>query len=541
MVAASAAAGEALGTACGRCSRLGASVVCREAGCHAAFHYACALAACACDDAAKRVTCPKQHRRGGGGGGGALAAAAPAPRRAAGFYGTYDDGVRGALRTRRDPLPPGRRAAAAKRPAPAAADGDSSASASGSDTDSDAEAAYAAAAAADDAGGSGSDFAGDGTNKKSSARPALEPNYALRRPGRGRGRGRGRVRAAAPPSRERRGVASVDYNEEQQDGFFERQTAAAAAARQAAAGKMLPCTVCALRRDQRSLLRCTDCGCGFHMACLQPPLEEKPLAAWFCPECMLHQECEACGLPGAGSGRAGATAAPLRFCPSCGGVGHAGCQPGGECALCAAGVRGIDAVLGSRDEPAPGAAGGGGDPRRLYFVKPAGACHRRCRWVSARAARRLHSDRVARFERDNRGRAAPPAVPPAWSEVERVLGTRGGGRGGQPDECLVKWRSLDHSQATWEPAAEVEPAALAAHARRAALRVVRDAAAEAAARAAPPPAVGAAPAFLGTGVRLKDYQVEGVDWMLAKLHARQSVILGDEMGLGKTIQVGGAG
>lgn len=41
-----------------------------------------------------------------------------------------------------------------------------------------------------------------------------------------------------------------------------------------------------------------------------------------------------------------------------------------------------------------------------------------------------------------------------------------------------------------------------------------------------------------TKYRLRDYQLEGVRWMLGKHNAGTGAILGDEMGLGKTLQVG---
>ena len=80
------------------------------------------------------------------------------------------------------------------------------------------------------------------------------------------------------------------------------------------------------------------------MACLVPAVPTRPKSLWYCAGCMGRQDCEHCGLPGAvghGSG-----AAVLQYCRTCGAVGHPACQPGGECVLCAEGVKGVDAVLG---------------------------------------------------------------------------------------------------------------------------------------------------------------------------------------------------
>ncbi|XP_074175356.1 chromodomain-helicase-DNA-binding protein 1-like isoform X2 [Rhinolophus sinicus] len=39
-----------------------------------------------------------------------------------------------------------------------------------------------------------------------------------------------------------------------------------------------------------------------------------------------------------------------------------------------------------------------------------------------------------------------------------------------------------------------------------------------------------------TGVHLRPYQLEGVNWLAQRFHGQNGCILGDEMGLGKTCQ-----
>lgn len=39
------------------------------------------------------------------------------------------------------------------------------------------------------------------------------------------------------------------------------------------------------------------------------------------------------------------------------------------------------------------------------------------------------------------------------------------------------------------------------------------------------------------GIRLRAYQLEGVNWLAQRFHCQNGCILGDEMGLGKTCQV----
>lgn len=43
---------------------------------------------------------------------------------------------------------------------------------------------------------------------------------------------------------------------------------------------------------------------------------------------------------------------------------------------------------------------------------------------------------------------------------------------------------------------------------------------------------------LKNGVVLREYQIEGVNWLIFSWYQRRNCILADEMGLGKTLQVG---
>ncbi|KAI2518829.1 chromodomain helicase DNA binding protein 1 like [Homo sapiens] len=40
-----------------------------------------------------------------------------------------------------------------------------------------------------------------------------------------------------------------------------------------------------------------------------------------------------------------------------------------------------------------------------------------------------------------------------------------------------------------------------------------------------------------TGIHLRSYQLEGVNWLAQRFHCQNGCILGDEMGLGKTCQI----
>lgn len=122
--------------------------------------------------------------------------------------------------------------------------------------------------------------------------------------------------------------------------------------------------------------------------------------------------------------------------------------------------------------------------------------------------------------------------------VERVIGARDSDEGSQ--EYLCKWRGLPYSECTWEDGALVSERFqhqiddfLERHNsdcipnRNA--RVLRHRPKFSAMRAQLP--------TLGSpGLRLRDYQLDGVNWLVHSWCKNNSVILADEMGLGKTIQ-----
>ncbi|XP_053779984.1 PHD and RING finger domain-containing protein 1 isoform X3 [Desmodus rotundus] len=47
------------------------------------------------------------------------------------------------------------------------------------------------------------------------------------------------------------------------------------------------CEVCGRSDREDRLLLCDSCDAGYHMECLDPPLQEVPVDEWFCPECAI--------------------------------------------------------------------------------------------------------------------------------------------------------------------------------------------------------------------------------------------------------------
>ena len=104
---------------------------------------------------------------------------------------------------------------------------------------------------------------------------------------------------------------------------------------------------------------------------------------------------------------------------------------------------------------------------------------------------------------------------------------------------LVKWQGLSYNQSTWESAEDVADEAKIAQFRR----FNRPPAA-----APPAPAYtveeftarkerwySESPVYKNKG-RLREYQVDGLNWLIRAWHEERNCILADEMGLGKTLQ-----
>ncbi len=45
------------------------------------------------------------------------------------------------------------------------------------------------------------------------------------------------------------------------------------------------CQLCGSGEDEETILLCDSCDCGYHMACLDPPLHRVPAGDWYCPDC----------------------------------------------------------------------------------------------------------------------------------------------------------------------------------------------------------------------------------------------------------------
>nr|CAH8853364.1 unnamed protein product [Trichobilharzia regenti] len=108
-------------------------------------------------------------------------------------------------------------------------------------------------------------------------------------------------------------------------------------------------------------------------------------------------------------------------------------------------------------------------------------------------------------------------------------------------DYLIKWFRLDYRFCTWESGKVIralyEPAVLAYEARCSSTKIPNRKCEVLYTRPKFSP-LSEQPDYLGHGseLRLRDYQLEGINWIIRAWTRRNSVILADEMGLGKTIQ-----
>ncbi|KAK4780663.1 hypothetical protein SAY87_016769 [Trapa incisa] len=128
-----------------------------------------------------------------------------------------------------------------------------------------------------------------------------------------------------------------------------------------------------------------------------------------------------------------------------------------------------------------------------------------------------------------------------YTQVERIIADRlnKDGSGDVVPEYLVKWQGLSYAEATWEKDVDIAFAQDAIDEYKA-----REAAAEVQGKSVDPQRkkskaslrkLDEQPEWLKGG-RLRDYQLEGLNFLVNSWRNDTNVILADEMGLGKTVQ-----
>lgn len=184
-----------------------------------------------------------------------------------------------------------------------------------------------------------------------------------------------------------------------------------------------------------------------------------------------------------------------------------------------------------------------------YLVKWKHLSYIHCEWVDeatvlqqaqgkARLRRFQHKQDYADIQRGQVQHLSLDAeedelIPEDFVTVDRVLSDRINAHDGR--EYFVKWCSLPYADSTWELAEDVKDDNKISDYRKRNERPPEE-------LLLPRPRPDASayrplpmPTFCNGG-RLRDYQMEGFNWLVSCWFNRQGCILADEMGLGKTIQ-----
>ncbi|KAI8593885.1 SNF2 family N-terminal domain-containing protein [Geranomyces variabilis] len=199
--------------------------------------------------------------------------------------------------------------------------------------------------------------------------------------------------------------------------------------------------------------------------------------------------------------------------------------------------------------------------RREYYVKFKTWSFRHCTWVTERWLSNLKAERqryrvfMRRVAEENKeaitAGETPPwpksvedALPPGVLEVERVLDAQYYDCYGKEDfdnvkKVLIKWRGLPHDSLYWETPFDPEDPQYAHLVQQYELFLTRN---EIGRRTRVPAKkrsfaeYDSQPSHV-VGGELKDYQLDGLNWLMYKWSKGMPSILADDMGLGKTVQI----
>ncbi|KAJ3215432.1 hypothetical protein HDU67_000416 [Dinochytrium kinnereticum] len=174
-----------------------------------------------------------------------------------------------------------------------------------------------------------------------------------------------------------------------------------------------------------------------------------------------------------------------------------------------------------------------------FLVKFEDMSFRDVEWVGARWLDGISKAKLTSFMKKNETpKTKEEVINPNWLIMENIL---------EIDESsatiLTKWKDQPIEKSTWEDIADMKPipeALLAEYNKR--LKVDSKADEQKVMRhlerwrQRPYRELGTQPKHI-IGGALKEYQIEGLDWMMYNLHKGSNSILADDMGLGKTVQV----
>lgn len=184
-----------------------------------------------------------------------------------------------------------------------------------------------------------------------------------------------------------------------------------------------------------------------------------------------------------------------------------------------------------------------------YLIKPEGVSYKHCEWLTIEEVESRFGEnginRCNRFqnkrvevEEENEALWGGEPFDPSFQEVERVIAkTISDENGARVVKYLVKWSELPYSECTWETPEYVGDQAKISEFIR--FNTPPPPASPSSLRPPDPSRLAEwykeSPKFKN-GNSLRDYQIDGLNWLIQCFHLKRNPILADEMGLGKTIQ-----
>ncbi|RCN45911.1 hypothetical protein ANCCAN_08076, partial [Ancylostoma caninum] len=177
-----------------------------------------------------------------------------------------------------------------------------------------------------------------------------------------------------------------------------------------------------------------------------------------------------------------------------------------------------------------------GEPQ--YLVKWKGKAYIHCEWKTVKELEEVDKRAVGKVKRFRQKKAHSnndaddEDFNSDYTVVDRIVDVGTGDDG--LEYALVKWKSLAYDEVTWEPIETVPEEKVALWRKRQVIdkaKVKEKARPKASEWSKMPEDI-----VWKDGNTLREYQFEGVDWLLYCYYNERNCILADEMGLGKTVQ-----
>uniref|UniRef100_A0A7I4XWZ7 Chromo domain containing protein n=2 Tax=Haemonchus contortus TaxID=6289 RepID=A0A7I4XWZ7_HAECO len=190
----------------------------------------------------------------------------------------------------------------------------------------------------------------------------------------------------------------------------------------------------------------------------------------------------------------------------------------------------VEKILNQRD----GSDGG----EQQYLVKWKGKAYVHCEWKTLKELEEVDKRAVAKVKRFRQKKShsnndnEEEDFNSDYTVVDRVVDVGTGDDG--LEYALVKWKSLAYDEVTWEPVESIPEEKVALWRKRQVIDKAK-------VKEKPRPKANEwskmpDDIIWKDGNTLREYQFEGVDWLLYCYYNERNCILADEMGLGKTVQ-----